>query len=157
MAIEKRIFANSEKARAAIEELLSQGFSDVTASYKPDRVRIAVNAPFGKGQQVAQVLDSHGPVASDEEGWANDAKESSTAAQGAKSGSVTDWAAPLSSIFGWKVLSDYRSPLWPEALVADPAPLSTWLGWPVLCGASRRTAPRREAVAAPDKADASPG
>ena len=60
---------------------------------------------------------------------------------------------PLYRIFfGWSVLKDYRSPLWPKALVDDPTPLSNKFGWSVLYGAFSGTERRREGVAAPEKA-----
>ena len=64
MAIEQRTYASSEKAKAAMDELVSQGFSDVKASFKQDRAHVAVNAPFGEGQRVAAILDRHEPLAS---------------------------------------------------------------------------------------------
>ncbi len=142
MAVETRTYAKSETAKAAMDELLSQGFSEVNASFKPDRARVDVDAPFGEGQRVAQILDRHGPLGPDDERSAGEPN-----ARAGVVGKVTDWAAPLSSLLGWKVLSDYRSPFWPQALVHDPAPLSTRLGWPVLCGPTRSAAPRREATA----------
>jgi hypothetical protein len=144
MTIEKRTYANPEKAKAVMDELFSQGFSEVKASFKPDRVRVAVNARFGEGQRVKQILDSHEPLASDDEDWGSEDNEFPAAAR-ASGSKVTDWAAPLSSLLGWKVLSDYQSPFWPKALVDDPAPLSTWLNWPVLTGASRLKAPTASA------------
>ena len=42
------------------------------ASFKPDRVLVAVDAPFGEGQRAAQILDSYGPLASDDEEWADE-------------------------------------------------------------------------------------
>ena len=138
MAVETRTYAKSETAKAAMDELLSQGFSEVNASFKPDRARVDVDAPFGEGQRVAQILDRHGPLGPDDERSAGEPN-----ARAGVVGKVTDWAAPLSSLLGWKVLSDYRSPFWPQALVHDPAPLSTRLGWPVLCGPTRSAAPPR--------------
>lgn len=135
-----------------MDELVSQGFADVKASFRPDRVRVAVNAPFGEGRRATQILDRFGPITSDDEAW-QDAKSSPTARD-------LDWAkiassaTPLSDFFGWSVLKDYRSPLWPKALVADPTPLSNKFGWSVLYGASSQAERRRGAVAAPEKAPA---
>ncbi|RBP14101.1 hypothetical protein DFR50_110126 [Roseiarcus fermentans] len=112
-----------------MDELSSQGFSDVEASFGPDRVRVAVNAPFGEGQRAAQILDRHGPMAS---GEADAGAGSPTAAPAFDCAKIKDSAAPLSEFFGWSVLNDARSPFWPEALVDDPTPLSTRMGWSVL-------------------------
>lgn len=68
MAIETRTYADADRARAALDELSSKGFSDVKASFKPDRIRVAVNAHFGEARNAAQILDRHGPLTSDEAG-----------------------------------------------------------------------------------------
>jgi hypothetical protein len=152
MAIEKRTYTKSEKAKAAMDELLSQGFTDVKASYTPDRVRIAVNAPFGEGQRATQILDRYEPIASDEEGLADEDAQSAPTARDLDWAKIASSATPLSDFFGWSVLKDYRSPFWPKALVDDPTPLSNKFGWSVLYGAFSGAERRREGVAAPLKA-----
>ncbi len=130
MAIEKRTYANPEKAKAAMDELSSQGFSEVTTSFKPDRVLVAVNAPFGEGQRAARILDRHGPLASDD---ADKSARSPSTSPGFDCAALARSATPLSDFMGWSVLKkDYKSPFWPEALSDDPTPLSNKMGWSVL-------------------------
>ena len=148
MAIEKRTYDTTEKAKAAADNLLSQGFSDVSISYAQDKVRVAVDAPFGEGQRAAGILDSHGPLPP-----AAEPRDELLPVERPLPGTITDWAAPLSNRFGWTVLNAYRSPFWPKALVDDPAPLSSWLDWPVLLGTSAPAAPQA-ADAAPDTVEA---
>ncbi len=134
MAIEKRTYADADRAKAAVDELSSNGFSDVRAWFKPNRAGVAVNAPFGEGQRAEQILDRHGPLISNEE--VVDEPElfgSRRPVVGIRSG-VRDSAAPLSSFFGWPVLIHGLSWFAPKALINDPAPLSSWLGWPTLYG-----------------------
>ena len=147
MAIEQRTYASSEKAKAAMDELFSQGFSDVKTSFKPDRAHVAVNAPFGEGQRVAAILDRHEPLAS-EANRADVGGGRPVVARPFELGKVKDSATPLSDFFGWSVLNAYRSPFWPEALVDDPTPLSNRLGWSVLYGAFGGAVSRREPVKA---------
>ena len=130
MSIETRTYADADRARAAIDELSSKGFSDVKASFKPDHVRVVVNARFGEGRNAAQILDNHEPLTPEES--ARVAKEDpdpfpSRAAAGIMS-KVEDPATPLSNILGMRVL------------INDPAPLSNWLGWPTLFGSTPRAA-----------------
>ncbi len=138
MSIETRTYADADRARAAIDELSSKGFSDVKASFNPDRVRVVVNAHFGEGRNAAQILDRHGPLTADEAGSeAND--DSDLFASRAPSGplsKVQDPATPLSNILGLPVLTKGLSRFAPKSLIHDPAPLSTWLGWPTLFGAT---------------------
>ena len=141
MAIEQRTYASSEKAKAAMDELFSQGFSDVKTSFKPDRAHVAVNAPFGEGQRVAAILDRHDPLAPDAD-RADVGGGKPVVARPFELGKVKDSATPLSDFFGWSVLNAYRSPFWPQALVDDPTPLSNRLGWSVLYGAFGETVSR---------------
>ncbi len=143
MAIEKRTYATSEEAKAVMDELLSQGFADVKASFKPDRVLVAVNAAFGEGQRATQILDRYQSIAPDDEGSADEAATSAPAPRNLDWAKIANSATPLSDFFGWSVLKDYRSPVWPKALVDDPTPLSNKFGWSVLYGASGGTDPRR--------------
>ena len=148
MSIEARTYADADRARAAIDELSSKGFSDVKANFKPDRVRVAVNARFGEARNAAQILDRHGPLTSEEAGSeANDNSDPfpSRAPAGILS-KVQDPATPLSNILGLRVLTKGLSGLAPKALIDDPAPLSNWLGWPTLYGATQR----RPAASPPD-------
>ena len=130
MSIEKRTYADATLAKAAMDELFANGFKEVKASFKPDKVLVAVNAPFGEGTKAAKILDSHGPLTSDDEEWA---KEGATfSSGGGLAGKIQDPATPLSNLLGWKVLSDWKSPFWPQSLIDDPAPLSKKFGWSVL-------------------------
>ncbi|RBP14102.1 hypothetical protein DFR50_110127 [Roseiarcus fermentans] len=132
MAIEKRTFTSSEKAKAAIDELGAKGFKEVKASFKPDKVLVAVTAPFGDGAAVAKILDSHGGVATSEE-IADEGGKTVAAVRPFDFAKWKDSPTPLSDFFGWSVLkNDYKSPFWPEALSDDPTPLSTKMGWSVL-------------------------
>ena len=133
MAIEKRTYADADRAKAAVDELSSYGFSDVRAWFKPTRAGVAVDAPFGEGQTAAQILDRHGPLISNEEEAVPDLFGSRRAVIGilSKNG---DPATPLSDFFGWRVLIDGLSWFAPKALIDDPAPLSSWLGWSTLFG-----------------------
>ncbi len=138
---------------------MRNGFTDVNSSFKPDKVVVAVNAPFGDGAKAAKILDSYATVATTDE-------ESADA--GAKAPALTSArkpfdletalgsATPLSDFFGWSVLKDYRSPFWPKALVDDPTPLSNKFGWSVLYGAFSGARRRREGVASPEKAFPAP-
>lgn len=138
MAIEKRTYANSEEAKAAMDELFANGFTEVNTTFKPDQVVVAVNAPFGEGAKAAKILDSYATVATTEEEPADEvAKAQALARKAFDFGVFKDSATPLSDFFGWSVLNDYRSPLWPKALVDDPTPLSNKFNWSVLYGASR--------------------
>jgi hypothetical protein len=49
-----------------------------------------------------------------------------------------DPATPLSAKFGWRVLSDEQGAR--ASLIHNPAPLSSWLGIPVLIGEWSRQA-----------------
>jgi hypothetical protein len=138
MAIEKRTYANSEEAKAAIDELFANGFTEVNTSFKPDRVVVAVNAPFGEGAKAAKILDSYATVATtDEESAEEVAKAPTPARKPFDFDAFKDSATPLSDFFGWSVLNEYRSPFWPKALIDDPTPLSNKFNWSVLYGASR--------------------
>ena len=64
MSIETRTYADADRARAAIDELSAKGFSDVKALFKPDHVRVVVNARFGEGRNASEILDRHGPLTS---------------------------------------------------------------------------------------------
>jgi len=136
MAIEKRIYADSEKAKAAMDALMAKGFDDVKASFKPGKVQVAVNAPFGEGATAAKILDSHGPSALEDAEFAEEGPKAQVVARPFDFESFKHSATPLSDFFGWSVLKDYRSPFWPEALLDDPTPLSNKFGWSVLYGAS---------------------
>ncbi len=129
MSIEKRTYADSAKAKAAMDELFAKGFTEVKASFNPDKVLVAVNAPSGQGVVAAKILESHGPLAVDDEEWAKEGVE--PAARGFAS-KIKNPATPLSDLFGWKVLSDKKGPFWPAALMDDPAPLSNKFGWSLL-------------------------
>ncbi len=140
MAIEKRTYANSEEAKAAIDELFANGFTDVNSSFKPDKVVVAVNAPFGDGAKAAKILDSYATVATTDEELADESPKAPALASARKPfdfETALSSATPLSDFFGWSVLNEYRSPLWPKALVDDPTPLSKKFNWSVLYGASR--------------------
>jgi hypothetical protein len=154
MSIEKRTYADADRARAAIDELSSKGFSDVKASFKPDRVQVVVNARFGEGRNAAEILDRHEPLASDEAGSADDGSDPfpSRAPAGILS-KVQDPATPLSNILGLPVLSRGLSGLAPKSLIHDPAPLSNWLNWPTLYGVKgvARKAPVAPAPDSPSK------
>ncbi len=141
MAIEKRIYADAERAKAAVDELSSNGFSDVRAWFRPDRAGVAVNAPFGEGQSAGQIMDRHGPLISNEEVDEPDLFGSRRSVVGMRAG-AGDPATPLSSFFGWPVLIHGLSWFAPKALINDPAPLSNWLGWPTLYGSVRGSRPR---------------
>ena len=54
-------------AKAAIDELFANGFTEVNTSFKPDKVVVAVNAPFGEGAKAAKILDSYATVATTDE------------------------------------------------------------------------------------------
>ena len=108
MAIEKRTYADAGRAKAAVDELTSNGFSDVRAWFKPNRAGVAVNAPFGEGQRAEQILDRHGPLISNEEEAVPDLFGSRRSVIGIRSGDG-DPATPLSNIFGWPVLIDRLS------------------------------------------------
>lgn len=136
MAIEKRIYADSEQAKAAMDALLAKGFDDVKASFRPGKVQVAVNARFGEGAAAAQILDSFGPSAVHDEEFAEEAAKAPAVARPFEFANFKDSATPLSDFFGWSVLKEYRSPFWPEALIDDPTPLSNKFGWSVLYGAS---------------------
>jgi hypothetical protein len=129
MSIEKRTYADSAKAKAAMDELFAKGFTEVKASFKPDKVLVAVNAPSGKGTTAAKILESHGPLEADDEEWE---KEGVEPAAGGFASKIKNPATPLSDLLGWKVLSDKKGPFWPAALIDDPAPLSNKFGWSVL-------------------------
>ena len=43
-----------------MDELFAKGFTEVKASFNPDKVQVAVNAPSGQGIAVAKILDSYG-------------------------------------------------------------------------------------------------
>jgi hypothetical protein len=138
MSIETRTYDDADRAKAAIDELASKGFSDVKALFKPDHVRVVVNARFGEGRNAAQILDSHGPLTPEEA--ARSAKDDpdpfpARAAAGILA-KVEDPATPLSNILGLRVL------------INDPAPLSNWLGWPTLFGSTRRSQQRPAAASA---------
>ena len=137
MAIEKRTYANSEEAKAAIDELFANGFTEVNTSFKPDKVVVAVNAPFGEGAKAAKILDSYATVPNDEEPADEVAKVPAAARKPFDFETVKDSATPLSDFFGWSVLNEYRSPFWPKELIDDPTPLSKKFNWSVLYGASR--------------------
>ena len=66
MSIETRTYADADRARAAIDELSAKGFSDMKALFKPDHVRVVVNARFGEGRNASEILDRHGPLTSGE-------------------------------------------------------------------------------------------
>jgi hypothetical protein len=138
MAIEKRTYADSETAKAVMDELFASGFTDVNTSFKPGRVTVAVNAPFGDGAKAAKILDSYAPLATtDEESAEVSAKAPAPVRKPFDFETALASATPLSDFFGWSVLNDYRSPLWPETLMDDPTPLSNKFKWSVLYGASR--------------------
>ncbi len=138
MAIEKRTYAKSEEAKAALDELFANGFTDVSTSFKPDRVMVAVNAPFGEGAKAAKILDSYPTLPmTDEELEGESVKAPALARKAFDFETAARSATPLSDFFGWTVLNDYRSPLWPAALIDDPTPLSNKFNWSVLYGASR--------------------
>ncbi len=138
MAIEKRTYADAETAKAAIDELFANGFTEVNTSFKPDKVVVAVNAPFGEGSKAAKILDSYAPLATTEEEPAQESlKAPAQARKPFDLETALNSATPLSDFFGWSVLNDYKSPLWPKALVDDPTPLSNKFNWSVLYGASR--------------------
>ena len=147
MAIERRTYANSENARAALDELLLQGFSEFRASFRWERAHLAVTAPGDdEAQRVAGILDRHGPLPDGD--W-DDEADAGRASPLFDFGKAWNSTTPLSDFFGWSVLSSYRSPFWPAALLADPTPLSNKFGWAVLYGASQETVRRIGASPAP--------
>lgn len=112
-----------------MDELFAKGFTEVKASFNPDKVLVAVNAPHGQGVTAAKILDSHEPLTVDDEEWA---KEGAQTSAGGFASKIKNPATPLSDLFGWKVLSDKKGPFWPETLIDDPAPLSNKFGWSIL-------------------------
>jgi hypothetical protein len=98
---------------------------------------VTVAPMFGSAGRATEVLDSAGPVDTHITD-VPDTAERRPRAQAGATGSVTvaDPAAPLSSKFGWEVLSDKPTPLstkfgW-RLLSDDPTPLSSKLGWRLL-------------------------
>lgn len=132
MTIEKRTYQDAATAKGVVEALGAAGFTDVRAWFSPTRAGVAVDAPFGKGQLAAQVLDRYSPVLTNAEEIVPDLFPP-RAVYGIRSTS-RDPATPLSNLFGWPVLSYGLSMFAPKALINDPAPLSRWLGWSTLYG-----------------------
>jgi hypothetical protein len=151
-----RLYGNHGSAMAAVEELEASGFGKdavhlvtlapgdaedgvlaaivaggVPTAHAPvyaDGVRrgdtlVSVQAPFGFANTATDILDKHGPTPTDlpDHGYELPPR---------------DPAAPLSSAWGWPVLS------------SDPTPLSSFLGWPTL--STRRSLPRPDAALAVD-------
>jgi hypothetical protein len=77
---------------------------------------VLVCPPFGYAKAATEVLDSHHSISVDLPA----ASAPASAPKAKASAAAFDGATPLSSWFGWKVLSD------------DPTPLSSKLGWSVL-------------------------
>ncbi len=154
MSIETRTYADADRARAAIDELSAKGFSDVKALFKPDHVRVVVNARFGEGRNASEILDRHGPLTSGEAANDDSDPSPSRSAAGILS-KVQDPATPLSNILGLPVLSKGLSRLAPKSLIYDPAPLSNWLNWPTLYGATGGA--RKGSVASPADSPAKDG
>ncbi len=122
---------------------------------------VLVNPPFGYARAATDVLDSHQSVAVDLPEAPAATKPGSAATKSASSAVAWDSATPLSSWFGWRVLSDKPTPLstyfgWsvlktePSTSTTlesvrkqsnDPGPLSRMLGWPLL---SSKPAPLSE-------------
>jgi len=141
-----RLYSSPSSATAAVEDLKASGFGDeavhvVTPSEAQDGIvaavvaggvpkaqapvyaegvgrgetLVSVRAPFGYATTATEILDRHGPVATDlpDHGYELPTR---------------DPAAPLSSAWGWPVLS------------SNPTPLSSFLHWPTL--SSRRSPPK---------------
>ena len=132
-----RMFGNAEDATQAVDELkkagyeadtihvfskstaggtagllMKQGVGEVQAHRYAERIDggetfLIMNAPFGGSARAAEILERPRPG------------DSATPSLAYETRSV-DWAAPLSSALGWRVLA------------RDPAPLSSWLGWKLL-------------------------
>ena len=117
-----------------MDELFSKGFKEVKASFKPNRVRVAVEAPFGEGAKAAAILDKFEPLAADDTKWEDEGAASGSAAARKPFdwSKISELATPLSDFFNWRVLSDKKSPFWPEVLNDDPTPLSKKMNWAVL-------------------------
>ena len=153
-----RVFSNPAAARAASEDLQRQGFAagavrlagageDTAAALQAHGVRpdeaarlagfggavVSVRAEFGEGQTASRVLDAHGPVAAPAPGQAA-APARDTAAPEGGNGSLAAGPAPLSDWLGIPLLS------------RDPAPLSSRLGLSVL---SPSAAPLSHALGLP--------
>lgn len=86
---------------------------------------VSVAPSFGHAARVTHIMDAAGPV----DTHIADLPDEAAAR-------VEDPAAPLSSRFGWPLLSNDPAPAsgkfgW-RVLLDDPAPLSRWLGWRLL-------------------------
>jgi len=164
-----RLYTSHSNAIAAVEELKSSGFAEdainmvapvegtpddavaasilkggVPSAYVPayaagvgrGETLVSVQAPFGYAITATGILENHSPIVTDLPDYGYEAPK-------------RDPAAPLSSAWGWKVLSDNPTPLssflrWPtlstkksppkpdSELVDDPAPFSKKIGMEVL-------------------------
>jgi len=136
--------ADAEPKLAAVG--MSQASAKVYAeAVKRGRSVVSVAPSFGKAAAVTQVLDKAGPV----DTHISDVPDTVTSRwtrSGAPTGDspkakspapvVDEPAAPVSSRFGWPLLSDDPTPAsrkfgW-RVLLDDPAPLSRLLGWRTL-------------------------
>jgi hypothetical protein len=153
-----RLYSSPASAAAAVEELKNGGFAEeavrlvapapgdaddgivaaivaggVPTAHAPvyaDGVRrgetlVSVRAPFGFAVTATEILDRHGPIPT---GLPDDGYEPP----------VRDPAAPLSSAWGWPVLSN------------NPTPLSSFLHWPTL--STRRSLPKPDSDLVDDPA-----
>jgi hypothetical protein len=129
-SVEAMLFAAGMSAGSAkaYAEAVGRGRSVVT-----------VAPMFGSAGRTAEVLDGAGPVdthITDVPDTAERRPRRTASATG--SSTVEDPAAPLSSNFGWDVLSPHNpTPLsdkagWKVLSPNNPTPLSRWLGWKVL-------------------------
>jgi hypothetical protein len=156
-----RIYDASKPATAAANALKKQGFTSVTliagqkpgadgAEPSPDGIAdailaagvpaaaaktyaesvakgaslVSVRPAFGSAGQATEVLDSFGPTGGDVHVLAEDVATASTS------------STPLSTAFGWKLLSDNATPLstswkWPT-LLNKATPFSDWMNYPLL-------------------------
>jgi hypothetical protein len=144
-----RLYGSRSNATAAVEALKSSGFdtvhmvteagegavaaAGVPTAHAPvyaegvarGETLVSVQAPFGFANAATEILDRHEPIRTDlpDHGYEPPPR---------------DPAAPLSSAWGWPVLS------------SNPTPLSSFLHWPTLC--MRRSPPKSDSALVDDPA-----
>jgi hypothetical protein len=165
--------ANGKRAGGPIDAATATSSTPEAETYadilKNGAAVLSVNVPFGRGRQVEQILNRHGPSKPAPSVDRVETKESpsrfTVSGEDAK-------AAPFSTLLKWPVLTDPRPttvgslgdqrPTFPvgllrsdlyisnlfglplltgskpwASLIHDPAPLSTWIGLPVLLRSPR--------------------
>ena len=138
MAQITRVFDNPGRAKAALDELKANGFSDADLSPVPEqkgRTLLRVEAPFGSGLRVDAILDRHanGDVNRPSNGSAPAAPQAVAATSAAAAPAVAEpQAAARVQIASAPAKAEPARNGAHEGVRSGPRTLSQWLGIPEL-------------------------